>query len=245
MRATFGKLGAADGILIAPGSLSHVEEVFVGRHRPGLLLQMDWTSWARQIYAPREDGRTEGVSVSLASMEEAAAAGADGVMSYLFVGQLDSGLEREDFERNAKLARACDRLGMVLVIEPRSAREGLEESATGAEVLSFCCRVAAELGADIVKCVWPGSIDALAEITSSCTSPVVLAGGPGGDEDASTYELARAAIDAGAAGLMFGRRVYSSRNPEVVVQNLLRIVHEDESVEGLTGGQERPLGSRS
>ncbi len=224
---TFRKLHRADGILIAPGSLRIAEDVFVGRDSPGLLVQMDWTNWGRPIYTPAQDGRNEAVSVSLATMEEVSAAGGVGVMSYLFFGQLDSRLEREDIQRNAKLSRECERLGMVLVIEPRSAREGLEESATGVDILSYCCRVASELGADIVKCVWPGSADAFAQIISSCLSPVVLAGGPGGEDDVSTYELAQSAMDAGAAGLMFGRRIYNSKEPERVLEKLTEIVHGD------------------
>jgi len=230
---TFRKLRRADGILIAPGSLRTAEDVFIGRDSPGLLVQMDWTNWGRPIYPPMQDGRSEAVSASIATMEEVSAAGGVGVMSYLFFGQLDSRLEREDIQRNAKLSRECERLGMVLVIEPRSAREGLEESATGADVLSFCCRVASELGADIVKSVWPGSVDAFAQVTSSCPSPVVLAGGPGGEDDVSTYELAKAAMDAGAAGLMFGRRIYNSTDPEQVLEKLAEIVHGDPSSGGL------------
>ena len=49
--------------------------------------------------------------------------------------------------------------------------------ANSAEVMQFYCRVAAEIGADLVKCVWPGTAEAFAKVTETCTAPVLLTGG--------------------------------------------------------------------
>jgi class I fructose-bisphosphate aldolase len=222
----FPKLRAADAVMVAPGMVRMVEDLYVGRDRPGLVIELDWKSWNRTIYQPLTDGRGEGAVMSLASVEDLAAAGVDGVMTYLYVGQLDGRLERSEVQRNAQLARECARWGIGFIVEPRSAREGLDPDAESGKVLSFYCRVAAEIGADIVKVIWPGDADALHEVAESCFVPVVLAGGPGDESAEGATALAVQAMRAGCAGLMFGRKIYQSEDPELTLQRLIEVVHE-------------------
>ena len=222
---TFAALAEADAVMVAPGMIRLVEDTFVGRSAPGLVVEMDWKSWNRPIYPTLTDGRGEGVVASLARVEDLAAAGVDGIMTYLYVGQLDQSLEREEIARNALLARECSRWGIALIIEPRSAREGLDSDATSPRVLSFYSRVSAEIGADVVKCVWPGTTEGLAEITETCFVPVLLAGGPGGEDVDSAVELADSAVRAGAAGVMFGRKIYRSADPADTLRRINAVVH--------------------
>lgn len=223
--SVFDKLASADGVMVSPGMLPMVEDAFVGKGAPSLVLHLDWKNFARARYSPSRQGRAEGTLASLASLDDVAATGADAVMTYLYVGQKDTELERQEFERNAHVARECDRLGLALIIEPRSAMEGIEDDASSSEVMSLYCRLAAEVGADIVKAIWSGSVEGFAEVTDTCTAPVLLAGGPGGDDIDSTLRLATDAIDAGAAGVMFGRRVFASPEPEETLARLGKVVH--------------------
>lgn len=223
--AAFACFSAADGVMVTPGMLPLVERHFVGRDRPALVMHLDWKSFARTTYPPGESGRGEGTLSALADLEAVAATGADAVMTYLYLGQRDTTLEREEIARNARIARDCDRLGLALIIEPRSAMEGIDQAATSAEVLSFYCRVSAELGADVVKCIWPGSAEGFAKVTEECLAPVLLAGGPGGEDTAATLRLAGDALAAGGAGVMFGRRVYRADDPAAVLARLRELVH--------------------
>lgn len=223
----FGKMGAADAIMVTPGMVPTVEHHFVGRGKPAMLVHLDWKNHGRHTYTPGEDGRSEGVVAQLSSLEAVAAAGADGVMTYLYLGMKDSRLEREEIERNARIARDCDRLGLALVVEPRSYLGAADEQADGNQVLRMGSRVASDLGADIVKVVWPGRAEEFAAITETSLSPVLLAGGAGGEDVDSTVQIAKDAIAAGGAGLMFGRRVFRSHDPEGVLQMLRDVVHGD------------------
>ncbi len=45
------------------------------------------------------------------------------------------------------------------------------------EYVKLAARVAAELGADIVKTVYTGDPDTFREVTEGCSVPVVVAGG--------------------------------------------------------------------
>lgn len=221
----FGTLGAADGVMVSPGMLPLVLDTFTGRDRPGLVLHLDWKNHARAIYTPGADGRGEGVLAQLASLEEVAAAGIDAVMTYLYLGQKDTALERAEIERNARIARDCERLGIGLIIEPRSALEGADPDALSAKVMILYCRISADIGADLVKALWPGSVEAFAEVTGTCYVPVLLAGGRGGDDVEDTVALARDAVDAGAGGVMFGRRVFRADDPAAVLTSLGEVVH--------------------
>ena len=64
------------------------------------------------------------------------------------------------------------------MIEPRSAREAHNPTdKSDPKILSLYCRVSAEIGADLVKCIHPGEEDALQTVIDGCTVPVLVAGG--------------------------------------------------------------------
>lgn len=228
----FGQLRGADGIMVSPGMVPLLEDVFVGRDRPALVLHLDWKNHARKIYTPGQDGRSEGVLAQLVDLNAVAASGVDAVMTYLYIGQKDTDLERAEIERNARIARDCERLGIGLIIEPRSALEGTDPAALSADVMSLYCRIAADIGADLIKAVWPQGDDPAAvwqQVTESCYVPVLLAGGAGGEDIPGTLRLAEQAMTAGGGGVMFGRRVFRADRPAEVLRALAAIVHEGQS----------------
>lgn len=229
--SVFGQLRAADGVMVTPGMSRLTSDTFIGRDRPGSVLHLDWKNVGRSVYTPGKDGRSEGVLAQLANLEEVAAAGFDAVMTYLYIGQKDSTLERAEIERNARIVQDAQKVGVGVIIEPRSALEGSDPESHSNKVMTTYCRIAADVGADLVKVVWPGDIETWSEITDTCFAPVLLAGGPGGDDVESTFRIARETVDAGGAGVMFGRRVFRSPEPERVLAGLNAIVHEDASVE--------------
>ena len=165
----------------------------------------------------------------LASIEEVAAAGVDAVMTYLYLGQRDTTLERAEIERNARIARDCERLGIGVIIEPRSALEGDDDQAFSTDVMSLYCRIAADIGADVVKALWNGSVESFHGVAETCFAPILVAGGPGGEDGTSTLQLAEDSVRAGAAGVMFGRRVFRADNTTGVLAGLRAVVHHDQS----------------
>jgi class I fructose-bisphosphate aldolase len=221
MRRVSLSLGHAQGLMVAPGMVSALEEAFIGRDRPSLIVHLDYQSFSRTILP-----YTEGAANEMAQIEDVVAAGADAVMTYLYMGHNDSEQEKKEVARNAKSARACERWGILLMIEPRSAREKRTPSdKTDPEVLALSCRVAAELGADLVKCIHPGRVEALEQIIQGCPVPVLVAGGARADKVDEAYGRARSAIQAGAAGLVYGRNIYEAADPAAELDRYLGIVH--------------------
>ena len=133
-----------------------------------------------------------------------------------------------------QVACECDRFEMPLVViayPRRRAPDGAdedyrsllrEEPAGYASLLRHTVRAAAELGADVIKTRYSGSVATFGSVVRAAMGvPVVVAGGPGA-ADEPTAELARACVLAGAAGVCFGRRVFASESPSVVLAAIRR-----------------------
>ncbi|HLC65831.1 MAG TPA: 3-hydroxy-5-phosphonooxypentane-2,4-dione thiolase [Candidatus Nanoarchaeia archaeon] len=96
-----------------------------------------------------------------------------------------------------------------------------------ARYLGLACRIAAELGADMVKTYY---CDDFESVVKSCPIPIVIAGGKKIPER-DALEMSRNAIDAGAIGVDMGRNIFQSESPTAMIQAVRAIVHEGAAVE--------------
>ncbi len=221
MQRTSQVLSRAQGLMLTPGMVSRLEEAFIGKEHPSLIVQIDYQGFSRHALEYPEAPTAE-----MARIEDVVAAGADAAMTYLYLGFQDPERERMEVERNARIARACERWGVALMIEPRSAREKrMPSDKTDPQILALLCRVAAELGADFVKCIHPGSLESLQAIIRGCPVPVLVAGGARTEKPGDAYERARLAMQAGAAGLVYGRNIYEAADPAAELEQYIEIVH--------------------
>lgn len=233
LRATADSLRAADALMVSPGLVAPLEDTFVGRDRPALVVHADWQSASRSVFRTLADGDVPAraglgrvAAETTATAEQAAAAGAVAVMTFLFAGFDDPALERDEIRRAARMARACERVGILHIIEPRSARERARPSERAdPRVGAYLARIAAEIGADIVKVIHPGSREALAEVVAGCPAPVLLAGGTEAEDPARGEELATDAIATGCRGLVFGRAIVRAGDPAAALARYRAIVH--------------------
>ncbi len=221
MRRVTASLGKANGLMVSPGMVTPLEEAFLGKDRPSLVIHLDYQSFSRSLL-PYEQGST----VELAGVEQALAAGAEAVMTYLYLGYSDSEREKMEIGRNARVARECERSGLVLMVEPRSARESAHpEDKADPSLLAMYCRIAAEIGADLVKCIHPGSLEGLKQVVAGCPAAVLVAGGARAVDAEAARQRAREAMAAGAAGLVYGRNIYQADDPGAELDCYLQIVH--------------------
>jgi putative autoinducer-2 (AI-2) aldolase len=87
----------------------------------------------------------------------------------------------------------------------------------------LACRMAAELGAHLVKTYYVE--DGFETITSTCPVPIVMAGGKKLPElDALT--MAYKAVSEGASGVDMGRNIFQSDAPLAMIQAVGKVVHE-------------------
>ena len=157
----------------------------------------------------------------LYSAEQAMVLGADAVVIMAFPGTPD---EERSLGRLGQLAAECELLGLPVLAEsipggwPRTVPWTAENVARGA-------RIAVELGADIVKTLCPGPPEEFAAVAEAVPVPVVALGGPKVDDEDQVVALARGVVEAGGAGVAFGRNVWGSDDPAALVGRLLDAVH--------------------
>ncbi len=92
--------------------------------------------------------------------------------------------------------------------------------------LSLSCRIAAEIGAHIVKTYYCEKFDRLVK---KCPVPVVIAGGKKIPE-LDALKLTYNAIHDGAVGVDMGRNIFQAAAPVAMIQAVRAIVHEGYSV---------------
>ncbi|MEM3506145.1 MAG: 2-amino-3,7-dideoxy-D-threo-hept-6-ulosonate synthase [Candidatus Bathyarchaeia archaeon] len=150
--------------------------------------------------------------------------GADAVAVTAFVGGED---ESKMLKRLSFIAEKCDDYGMPLLAEMIPAFSDKYSS----DKVSLASRVGAELGADIIKTYYTGSIESFKKVVNSCPVPIVIAGGPKIDNPKRVIEVVKESIEAGGKGVAFGRNVWQHHNPKAIAKAIASIIHEDFSVE--------------
>jgi fructose-bisphosphate aldolase/2-amino-3,7-dideoxy-D-threo-hept-6-ulosonate synthase len=194
------------------------------------------------LYGHRQGGRDVGLILHLSastsigpdpnekvlvnSVTNALKMGADAVSIHVNIGADSEARMLQDL---GNVAVECMEWGMPLLamMYPRGKKITHENDV---DQVKLAARVAAELGADIVKTVYTGDPESFREVTRGCPVPVVVAGGSKTD-DRTTLELIEGAMAGGAAGISIGRNAFQHRTPARFVRAAACIVHADKSVE--------------
>jgi putative autoinducer-2 (AI-2) aldolase len=100
---------------------------------------------------------------------------------------------------------------------------GKELEKRDARYLGLSCRIAAELGATIVKTYWCENFD---KVVNGCPVPVVMAGGPRCETEREVFDFVYDGMQRGAIGLNLGRNVWQHAHPVGMMKALRAIIHE-------------------
>jgi len=165
--------------------------------------------------------------VKVCSVEEALRLGADAVSLHINVGAPS---EHEMLIKLGDIADECDSLGVPLLamMYPRGPSVSSEYDP---EMVAFAARIGAELGADIVKTNYTGSIETFKRVVQGCPAPVIIAGGPKGKTERDVLEAVFGSIKAGGVGVSIGRNVFQHENPTGMTKALSAIVHRGATLE--------------
>jgi fructose-bisphosphate aldolase/2-amino-3,7-dideoxy-D-threo-hept-6-ulosonate synthase len=147
-----------------------------------------------------------------------------GVDGIVLMGYVGTKKESESLSGLGLVASACQNHGLVLVGEMLPAND-LPKPAHSEEYVSLGSRLGSELGADLIKTFYTGSVDSFRTVTRGCLSPVVVLGGPKMESDIDVLRVAEGAVNSGGAGVAFGRNVWQSKNPLGMVKALVKVVH--------------------
>ena len=152
------------------------------------------------------------------SIEEAIRLNASGVGISVFIG---SDYEHQTLANLAKLVDEAERYGIPVMAVTAVGREMEKRDA---RYLSLCCRIAAELGAKVVKTYWCENFD---KVTNGCPVPVVMAGGPKVGSDLEVFEFVYDGMQKGAIGVNLGRNIWQNEYPVAMIKALRAIIHEN------------------
>ena len=161
------------------------------------------------------------------TVEEALRLGADAVSIHVNIGDEMERQMLSDFGMVSSRAREWG-IPLLAMIYPRGEKIANEYDPG---VLKHAARLGAELGADIVKISYSGSVESFREVIAGCRVPVVIAGGEKMESDKQILETVRGSIDAGGSGVSIGRNIFQHQDPTRMVGAISMIVHEEATVE--------------
>jgi len=130
------------------------------------------------------------------------------------------------------LVEECDNYEMPIMIEPVQMGINLpKEKGKDPKVIVDACRIALELGADILKAPYTGDKESFSQITKYSHVPVIILGGPKVDSMKEVLQMAKDSLDAGGKGTCFGRNVWGDPDMKNIIGALKEITHENAEVD--------------
>ena len=176
----------------------------------------------------RHAGSRSSDKILVGSVEESLSRGAKGVSVQVNMGSPD---EPEIMERLGEITQEshflnCPVLGMIY---PRGENLDIMDG-DDTQGAAHAARLAFELGCDVVKTKWTGSVESFRKVTSAVPIPVLIAGGPAGSSTEEILTIVYQAMQAGGGGVCMGRSVFSHENPSKMVTALRAIIHDGAGV---------------
>ncbi len=171
-------------------------------------------------------GPDPNAKVAVTEVEEAIRLGADGVSVHVNLG---APTEMEMLRHLGAVAKKCDDWGMPLLAMMYTRGEKIKNP-FDVRYVKHAARVAAELGADLVKVMYTGSIAGFKQVVAGCPKPVLIAGGEKMESERELLEMVQQSLKAGGKGVSIGRNVFQHKRPMKMVAAISAVVHEGKSV---------------
>ena len=153
------------------------------------------------------------------SIKEIIKLNASAVSMSIFVG---SKYEHQTLKNLSRLVDKCEEYGIPVMAVTAVGRE-LEKRT--ARYLGLCCRIAAELGARVVKTYY--CEEDFEKVVNGCPVPVVIAGGPKVSTQLEVFEFVYDGLQKGAIGVNLGRNIWQTQNPVASIRAIRAIIHDD------------------
>jgi class I fructose-bisphosphate aldolase len=202
--------GGFTGFALQKGVARHYKENYSGK--VPLILKLN----GRTNIVPKD----ECYSAPIASVKEAVGLGADAIGYTIYVG---SPREADLFRDFGIIEKEAHDYGLPCVVwaYPRG-KHVLDEKSP--DTVAYAARVALELGADIVKINYPGSIDAMKWVVASAGRCKVISAGGSKQPDAEFLKKVKDIMAGNGAGLAVGRNVWQNDNPMKITQEIKKVI---------------------
>ena len=169
------------------------------------------------------------VDIWVSQVEDALRLGADAIAMALTVGSAD---QAQLLANLGALVREAEVSGLPVIVHSYPCGELISpDQRYSADRVGYAARLAMELGVDIVKTFYTGSAETFAKVVEMADPAlVVAAGGPRLETDGDVLNMAYNVVQAGAAGITFGRNIWQSDSAAGMIGALKHIVHHGGTV---------------
>ncbi len=172
--------------------------------------------------------RNEPRSRQMCSVERAIKLGASGVGYVMYNG---SEFEQDMMVEFSKIVDTAHDYGLPVVAWAYPRGKFVEDQ-NNTQTVAYATRIAAELGADIIKIRYNGDIDGLKwTIKNAGRAKVVIAGGNHDAGHEGFLKMVKEVTDAGAHGIAVGRNVWQDDKPFSLTKSLQSIIFHKHSIE--------------
>jgi fructose-bisphosphate aldolase, class I len=201
-----------DALLMSCFSLKRNWDLFTTRNAPMPVIRINWSS---AFYYPLQ--YKKGYTEIATMVEDAVEAGAEIVISSLFLENDDEEMETVNAGIFSEVVRQKEKLGVPLIGECYV----VEHNEISAEQMHLkvkrVARVMAELGADMVKAFYTNNFQ---DVINNTPVPVFSIGAEKLNTDLDVLKKAYDTANSGARGIIFGRNIFMAKNPSVIVAAL-------------------------
>jgi DhnA family fructose-bisphosphate aldolase class Ia len=221
-----------DGIIISAGMLARLGSSLAHRNAPQVIVRADL--WLLDGLPLSPNTIPEGVEARLRSLgeeyrvicspEAAVALGADAIAMFLMLGAKEGRVFADNAEALAHAIIAAHGCGIPVVVETVLWGSVVEDR-RDPDLLACAARMAAELGADIVKTEYTGDPATMRRVVAACPAPILVLGGPTRSAEGDLVVATREALEGGAKGVVYGRSIWQSANPGAVADALRKVIH--------------------
>jgi DhnA family fructose-bisphosphate aldolase class Ia len=199
--------GGVDLLIVTKGAVRELAP----RLRPSTLLGVHVS--ASTALSPRPNHKRR-----VGTAAEAVGLGADLLSVQVNFGVPEEGEMLADLGTSVDECRALG-LPLLCMAYVKSADGGTPED------LRHACRAAADLGADIVKTSYLGSVDAFRRLTRSTPVPVLVGGGIRTGSDEEFLRQVADCLAAGARGICIGRNLFQRTPVLPLARALAELLH--------------------
>jgi DhnA family fructose-bisphosphate aldolase class Ia len=210
-------LKQADGVLLSAGMAAHCADFFAHRGAPAMILRLNW---ATNYMAPWQYEHSH--SVHLLNTVDAMRLGADIVLGSVTLKTPDQAEDAINVELFAKYVQQKELAGVPLICEVYPIGGDHAKPEDLQEQVAIGCRMAAELGADMIKTFYTGH--GFSRIAAATPIPILALGALKKPTETDALIAAAEAIEHGARGVVFGRNVVQASDPQRLLEALREVV---------------------
>lgn len=204
-----------DGVIIHKGNVAAATKEI--KQQTALLIHLSGST----VLAPDANRKA-----LVCTVEEAVQLGADAVSIHVNLGSDNEVDMLADF---GFVGKKCYELGMPLLamVYTRGRHLNIEDNIKNT---ALAARVASELGADMVKVSFTGTVESFREVVEGCSIPILIAGGERAQSTEEVLSNIKMAMEAGARGVACGRNSFQHHSPSQFCQAVSALVHDNSHI---------------